>query len=176
LEEEEVKRVIGAYFRQRNIKAARQKGPGPDFLCEGVAIETKPTDVDFDRAFDQYVSYAFKYAGLWIVLPEDAIDTRSFVRLYLMDQVLSKKYSRQVKLYIVAKRTEAEYHVREFSISDFFLEAAVQTAASFPSQYEVEPDDAIPQIISRLSDPDMEIGSAISRMVKDHYYSTKISF
>jgi len=175
LEEEEVREVISRYFKQINKKAIPRKGAGPDFLCEGVAVETKPTNLDFERAFDQYANYALQYAGLWIVLPEDALDTRSLFRLYLMDRVLSEKHSRQVKLYVVAKQTENEYFVREFSIKDLFLEVIPKIADSFSSQHQIQPAEAIQEIISRLSDPDTEIRSTISKMVKDHYLSTKIS-
>jgi len=175
LEEKEVREVIGKYFEQTRKKVVPQKGAGPDFLGEGVAVETKPTNFDFERAFRQYVNYAFKYVGLWIVLPEDSLDIRSILTLYLMDRVLWEKHLKSTKLYIVAKRTEKEYSVREFAIKDFFLEVIAKIPDGFRYYHQTKPSEAIQEIVSRLSDLDMELKSVVSKMVKDHYSSVKIS-
>jgi len=65
---------------------------------------------------------------------------------------------RSVKLHVIAKQTENEYSVREFSsIKDFFLEVIVKIPGIFPSQYQIQPANAIQEIVSRLSDLDMEL-------------------
>ena len=48
--EDTVKLIMTLYFKDKRIKAVSQKGPGPDFLHKGEAIETKGSHYPFDRA------------------------------------------------------------------------------------------------------------------------------
>jgi hypothetical protein len=116
IKEDAVVRIIERYFKENHIKAIRQRGAGPDFLCEGAAIEVKGSNAPFDDAIQQYVDYLFtgKYKALSVVFPSDFLDVRRIV--IFRDFCQTAELLRGVKeipTYVVTEHKDS-YYVKRF--------------------------------------------------------------
>lgn len=117
VKEDTVRSIMAYYFKQKGIEAIPQKGPGPDFLHAGSAIEIKGSDSGFDRAIRQFIEYSFtgKYKGLSVAFPHDFLDGNRLIAFHAFcTAVYEIRRPDDVTTYVVGDDKDS-YYVKRFA-------------------------------------------------------------
>ncbi len=110
-----VKAVMAAYFRQKGVDAQpTDKGEkGPDFHIDGAAVELKGEGLDWERLFEQLVTYAYREREVHLARPVEALTARGLVQLYVLESFIRELRHKTIKLYLI--KEEGDYfYVKEF--------------------------------------------------------------
>src|SRR5713226_4912423 len=98
-----VKAVMTSYFQQRHIDAhPTGKGEkGADFYIDGAAVEVKGEGLDYERLFEQLVTYAYREREVHLALPVEALTGASLVQLYVLETMIRELRGKSVRLYLI---------------------------------------------------------------------------
>ena len=132
MDEKTVRLIITKYLSETGARftVQKEKEAGPDFLMDGVALETKGNSFDTKHALDQFTKYAFKYAGLQIALPIGALSIDFLYSLYVLECIVKKRTPvkpRLIKTYLICKSNENEYRIESFESIDTLLNHIKET-------------------------------------------------
>lgn len=191
MEEDIVKEVIKKFFKNRREIIIPQKGAGPDFLKEGIAIEAKGVEGitnNMPRSLEQITNYAFKYTKLELVFPIDGVTIRFLYSLYAIEGCTryTKDIPRErlIKTYLVCSLDDKEYAVLQFDSIDTLLEAIKkefnQYWAGFvyagfkPAIPALDNQNKIEVAIERVSDIDKTIKEILKNKAKDFGCKVKL--
>src|SRR2546425_9419670 len=117
-----VKAVMAAFFKQKQVDAhPTDKGEkGADFYIDGAVVEVKGEGLDYERLFEQLITYAYREREVHLALPVEALTGTSIVQLYVLETVIRELRAKSVRLYLV-KEDGDYFYVKEFdSISSLF--------------------------------------------------------
>lgn len=115
MKEDLVKAVMAAYFKQKNIDAqpTGRGEKGPDFHIDGAAVEVKGVGLDYERLFEQLVTYAYREREIHLALPVEALTAEGLVQLYVLERVIQEMRGKTIKLYLI-KEQDDYYYVRDY--------------------------------------------------------------
>ncbi len=110
-----VKAVMAAYFKQKQVDAHPiDKGEkGADFYIDGAAVEVKGEGLDYQRLFEQLVTYAYREREVHLALPVEAVTAEGLVQLYVLESVIRELRSKSIRLYLIKEQNDT-FYVKEF--------------------------------------------------------------
>lgn len=163
MDEKTVRLIIAKYLSEIGARftVQKEKEAGPDFLMNGLALETKGDSFDTKHALGQFTKYAFKYAGLQIALPIDALSINFLYSLYVLECIVKNKIPlrpRLIKMYLICKSNKNEYSIESFESIDALLNHIKEKISQ-----EVSP--ALKSDETMMKDA-IETGSDINKAIK----------
>jgi hypothetical protein len=149
--EKKVRRIMVRYFKEKNIKVIAARGPGPDFLYCGKAIEMKGNGAkgaEFNRAISQFIKYVFQYSTLEIALPIEILTADNLIRLDLLSRMVWESLHKKIKAHLITSYKH-EYFVKDF---DDFRKVLGRALSSEMGQYEISHSKNVPpeDLIERM--------------------------
>lgn len=132
MDEKTIRLIIAKYLSETGARftVQKEKEAGPDFLMDGLAFETKGDSFDTKHALGQFTKYAFKYAGLQIALPIEALSIDFLYSLYVLECIVKNRIPlrpRLIKMYLICKSNKNEYSIESFESIDTLLNHIKET-------------------------------------------------
>lgn len=122
MKEGQLKKVMTKYFEIKREAFKVQKGPGPDILKEGTALEIKGSIFKVPQALGQLTRYALNYGGLEVAFPLHTLDLPqafSFLcGLWLLEKAIQYKNimgQKNIVIYMADKIEQGKYSVLKYN-------------------------------------------------------------
>lgn len=169
MDEETARDLVASHLKVRGQRPILQKGPGPDILLDGTALEVKGSKFDRGDALKQFIRYAFAYRDLEVALPPDAVELKLLAQLKALEALIRFRdvpRERQIRVYILDADESGTGRVFEFSsvkaLSEF-VSSQIEAEVSSATQGG---DEVIEEVQAVLLDIDSRVVKAIQRHVR----------